>query len=86
MTLKKKYAVNFILFYFIYLFNFTYFWPEACGILVPQPGTEPRATAVNALSPNHWTARELPRSVTFKELKSIRQKLNTAINVYLHSN
>ena len=30
----------------------------ACRILVPQPGTEPRALPVKALSPNHWTTRE----------------------------
>ena len=31
-----------------------------CGILVPQPGTEPGPTAVGAQSPHHWTAREVP--------------------------
>ena len=38
------------------------FWPccVACGILVPQPGIEPRAPAVKVLSTNHWTAREFP--------------------------
>ena len=43
---------------FIYLFIF-YFWPRrgACGISVPQPGTEPRPLAVKERSPNHWTAR-----------------------------
>ena len=30
----------------------------ACGILVPQPGIETAPSAVKALSPNHWTARE----------------------------
>ena len=30
----------------------------ACGILVPQPGMEPRPLAVKAPSPNYWTARE----------------------------
>ena len=33
---------------------------SACGILVPQPGTEPLASAVEAWCPNHWTARKLP--------------------------
>ena len=33
----------------------------ACGILVPWPGIEPVAPAVEAQSPNHWTAREVPR-------------------------
>ena len=32
----------------------------ACGILVPQPGMEPRPPAVKAPSPNHWTDREFP--------------------------
>ena len=46
---------------FILLLLF-FFWPRhaACGILVPQPGIEPGPSAVKALSPNHWTARELP--------------------------
>ena len=30
----------------------------ACGILAPQPGTEPRPLAVRAQSINHWSARE----------------------------
>ena len=40
------------------------FWPHltACGILLPWPGIEPGPTAVNALSLNHWTTREFPRS------------------------
>ena len=33
----------------------------ACGILVPQPGIEPRPLAVKVKSPNHWTAREFPQ-------------------------
>ena len=33
----------------------------ARGILVPRPGIEPVAPAVEAQSPNHWTAREVPR-------------------------
>ena len=32
-----------------------------CGVLVPQPGTEPGPTSVKAPSPNYWTAREFPR-------------------------
>ena len=43
--------------------NFSFFfWPRpaACGILVPQPGIEPRPSAVKARSPNRWTAREFP--------------------------
>ena len=39
-----------------------FFWPHctAGGILVPRPGIEPVPPAVEAWSPNHWTARELP--------------------------
>ena len=36
----------------------------AFGILVPRPGIEPTPSAVKALSPNHWTAREFPDSFT----------------------
>ena len=32
----------------------------ACGILVPQSGTEPRTIAVKARSPNHWITRAFP--------------------------
>ena len=43
-------------FYFIYLF----FWLHhaACGILVPQSGTELPSLSVK--SPNHWITRESP--------------------------
>ena len=34
--------------------------PGAFGILAPQPGMEPVLPAVEAQSPNHWTAREFP--------------------------
>ena len=37
----------------------------ACGILVPQPGIEPRPSAVRVQSPNHWAAREFPDSIIF---------------------
>ena len=33
---------------------------EACGILVPQPGIKPLPPAVEPLSPNCWTARDIP--------------------------
>ena len=33
---------------------------EACGILVPRPGTEPKPRALEVRSLNHWTAREVP--------------------------
>ena len=38
------------------------FWPchKAGGILVLQPGTEPRPSAAKTQSPNYWTARGAP--------------------------
>ena len=33
----------------------------ACGILVPQPGIKPMPPAVEVLSLNHWTTREVPK-------------------------
>ena len=52
---------------FLYLSSLCFpffFWLlcAACRILVPQPGIEPRPTAVKALSPNYWTTREFPPS------------------------
>jgi len=49
--------------------NGHFFWVRvslcmAGRILVLQPGIEPWATAVEALSPNHWTAREFPKMNT----------------------
>ena len=43
---------------------FFFFWPchMACGILVPQPGIAPVPPALEALSLNHWTTREVPTS------------------------
>ena len=42
---------------------FFFFWPyhKACGILVPQPGIDPRPSPVKARSPNHWTTGEFPK-------------------------
>ena len=36
-----------------------FFFPLACGVLVPWPGIEPGLPAVEARSLNHWTAREV---------------------------
>ena len=46
---------------------FFFFWPghRTREILVLQPGTEPRPTAVKARSPYYWTARESPLSFFF---------------------
>ena len=42
---------------------FFFFWPHhaAFGIVVPWPGIKPGPPAVEARSPNHWTAREFPQ-------------------------
>ena len=34
----------------------------ACGILVPQPRIKPWPSEMKVRSPNHWTAREIPKS------------------------
>ena len=47
---------------FIYLFRPCH---VACGILVPQPGIEPVSPAMEAWSPNHWTAGEFPLYTVF---------------------
>ena len=46
----------------IHVCVYTFFWllSAACGISVPQPGIELKLAVVEAQSPNHWTARELP--------------------------
>ena len=46
---------------------FLSFWPcrVTCRMLVPRPGIEPMPPAVEAQSPNHWTAREFPLSFYF---------------------
>ena len=36
-----------------------------CGVLIPQPGIEPRPIAVKGPSLNDWTAREFP-SLSFE--------------------
>ena len=43
------------------------FWPHptACGILVPQPGTEPTPTSLDGWSLNHWTIREVPHILIY---------------------
>ena len=43
----------------------------ACRILVPRPGIEPVPHAVEARSPNHWTAREVPIYTFFVRLLSL---------------
>ena len=49
----------------LFLKNFL-FWPcPATWILVPQPGIEPRGSAMRGQSPNDWTTREFPFSGLF---------------------
>ena len=43
--------------------SFSLFFLPCCSasrILVPLPGIEPGAKTMKALSPNHWTTKELP--------------------------
>ena len=49
---------------------FFFFWlfRMVCRNLLPRPGIEPRPSAVRALSPNNWTARELPLPATWNQL------------------
>ena len=44
------------------------FWLRhvACRILIPRPGIGPALPAVEARSPNHWTAREVPMPQIFE--------------------
>ena len=41
-----------------------FFWLlcVARGILVPQPATEPKLSALEMQSLNHWTAKEVPHN------------------------
>ena len=59
-------------------FPFFFFWsyPMACGILVPQPGTESRSSAVKAPSPNHCSTREIPCLKYFKHTTFLDTGLN----------
>ena len=46
--------------YVAYLFFHFWLCHKAYGILVPWPEIEPTPPALEAQSPNHWTAREVP--------------------------
>ena len=52
----------------MYLYNFFFFdcAVRLAGILIPRPGIEPMPPAVEAQSPNQWTAREFPLYNFFK--------------------
>ena len=58
-------TVLFLLFFFYDLF----FGWEACGILAPQPGTEPTPLALEVQSLNDWTVKEPLDFVKFLTLK-----------------
>ena len=56
VILSYYFLLHFCLFFF-------FFWPHclAYGMLIPQPGIEPKDfTAVKVSSPNRWTTREFP--------------------------
>ena len=67
----SKYLLNKVTEYLTVIL-FTY-WQHcrACGILGPQPGIQPRLSAVKVFSPNHWTTREFPAKYYFTFLKLI---------------
>ena len=50
---------RFLIFYLIYYYIAM---PSDFQDLSSQPGMEPMPSAVEAWSPNHWTAREVPKS------------------------
>ena len=60
-----KFFLNFV---FVYLF---WLHHAACRLLVAQPGIEPWPPAVEAQSPNHWTARVFPHLNHFKAYNSV---------------
>ena len=55
--------------FLFYLFFFFLASLHGLQILVPQPGIEPMPSAVKVWSPNHWTAREFPRSLFLRGKK-----------------
>ena len=42
-----------------------FFYLEACGILLPQPGTEPTPPGSEVQSLNHWTTTEVLKVFCF---------------------
>ena len=49
-------------------YYYHYFGHAAYAILVPWPGIEPMALAVEVQSPNHWTTREVPVFILFIDI------------------
>lgn len=77
---RKKKTIKdwdfFIYFFFlkIFIIKFIYFFGllhSACGILVPQPRTEPSPPAVDAQSVHHWTTRKTPKFTVLTTFKCI---------------
>ena len=56
--------------YFLFVFLCIWLSCVACGILVPPPGIKPGPLAIKAWSPNHWTAREFLRLLSFTFCKT----------------
>ena len=54
--IDQKFGTSFLFYNLFYL----WLYYTACGISAPHPGIEPVLPAVEALSLNHWTAREVP--------------------------
>ena len=74
ITAKVEHLLVFTGYLNLFIFKiFFIFWLHhaACGILVPRPGIEPGPPAVEAWSPNHWTAREFPKLSEFLLLRVI---------------
>ena len=43
------------------LISFIWSCHADCGVLVPRPGIQPRSPDMEAWSPKHWTAGEVPQ-------------------------
>ena len=58
--------------------NLFFFLPphQACGILTPQPGTQPVPLAFGVQSLNCWTAREVPQQIFLS--------VNVCVHIYTH--
>ena len=46
----------------IFFFLIVWLHHMACGLSVSRPGMEPTPPALEAESPNHWTAREVTKN------------------------
>ena len=59
-----------------------FFWlcHVACGILVPRPGIEPMASAVEVPHLNHWAAREAPWSLILRNLQKVNPRIGSSIS------